>query len=96
MADNTNAALNSLLQHCIAEATAELGPELLDPSKIYADMARRILAAILGSDLSGPKQAQCTCYLADGERVVRAEVIAACPMHGNPPLLNRQDAPHGR
>lgn len=47
MADNTNAGLNALLQHCIAEATAELGPELLKPDEIYADMARRILAAVL-------------------------------------------------
>ncbi len=30
---------------------------------------------------------ECTCYLVDGEHVVRAEVISACPMHGHPPLL---------
>jgi len=48
-----NARLHDLLNHCIAEATAEHGPEKLAASEIYADMARRILGAILEDDAGG-------------------------------------------
>jgi len=69
MADNTNAGLNALLQHCIAEATAELGPKLLDSSQIYADMARRILATVLDGDATDfdPRDQIITVRVADVE-----------------------------
>lgn len=40
-------AMQKLLDHCIAEARDEHGPKLLDPTKIYEDMAKRVLAAML-------------------------------------------------
>lgn len=40
-------AMQQLLDHCIAEALAEHGPALTSPIKIYEDMAKRVLVAML-------------------------------------------------
>lgn len=44
--------LTELLDYCIAEATAELGPKLLNASEIYADLSRRLLEVVLDGDAS--------------------------------------------
>ena len=83
MADNTNPALSALLNHCIAEATAELGPELLNPQEIYADMARRILAAVLDGESANfsPSDQIITVRVAD----VEAWILEAARYEGGDP-----------
>lgn len=84
MADNTNAALNALLQHCIAEATDVHGPKLLNPTEIYAEMSRRILGAVLEEDSAGflPTDRIITVRVADVEAWI---LEAASYAGGNQP-----------
>lgn len=65
--------LNVLLQHCIAEATNELGPKLLNSSEVYADLSRRILAIMLEEDsaLFSPSDQIITARLVDVETWIK-------------------------
>lgn len=80
MSETSKQVLGALLQHCIAEATAMHGPKLLNPSEIYADMARRILAGVLEEDSAGfsPNDQIITVRVAD----VEAWILEAASFEG--------------